>query len=269
MDATLTCPKRMTYPVSGDILMSATKSQLLLKNAYDIVNEYMSDGRQAIPPEERAFDRETIVKFMNEDSSTLAKYRGMFSESSVSINLSETTGDMFALCIVKDLSGNNHFLAAAANERNGRRRHVEQWLQGDTKNFWKDKGKLQTAKVSFYFWESPCPSCTGKILGWIRSMREAITGDADSRKVYFVFNFGAVYKSNVGDGRSTWVNDQQAYDEYKKVSAAAGSTAPISNSKGVYTVPILTFRQSHPTQADPYTFDGIAGKAYQPSTETI
>lgn len=238
--------------------MSETKSQTMLNSAYMAVNHYM--GMRNKPTQESA-DLEHAKTRALLRLGVYGTRHPAFEDSNLSTHSRERSGDMYGMCIVKDLSGNQHFACSAYNGRGQRHYHVEDWPQRDVNQFWKDKGKLTCAKVSFFFWESPCPKCTSKIPGWSRNITKLITGSDESRSVYFVFNFGKFYISNANDGRSAWTSENEAKAKFAEITSAGGLTSPITNANGTYTIPRISFRQSDfNAETNIYTFAGIAGK---------
>ena len=190
--------------------MGETKSQAFLKGSYSVVDYYMNNRNNILDPTQ---NRANFTQGLLWACGTVAKQIDeIFTDTNTSTPQQYREGDMFGACTVKDLDGNRHFFASAYNKRGTRHYHIEDWLKRDVNTFWDKQANLNTAKVSFYLWESPCPGCTEKIPDWIPQMVGKITRNGDSKRVFFVFNFGAIYRvQNPAKGQRVWAGAEEAW----------------------------------------------------------
>lgn len=179
---------------------------------------------------------------------------------------------MYGVATVRDLSGNNHFMANANNWRQGKTvYHVEDWLRDMICDHYKQSNTGMTcAKVAFFMPASPCRLCTANIVKWAGDMARYISGAEASRKVFFVFNFKEYYVANgqsngntagfwtSGKGKSAQANAQEAY---AAITEKSGRTDFLPNKQGgQFTLPIINFRQAASGSDQVAKFDRLAGK---------
>jgi hypothetical protein len=158
---------------------------------------------------------------------------------------------LFGVAAVKDLNGNQHFLASSPNRT--REVHTEEHLKNSIVSHYKDR-KLNAAKVLFYMHSSPCKQCTKNIPKWVNEIRSAVTGRRKS--TFFVFNFLDYYTANqtqsMQGSKNTWTDDGEAEKAYRKLEAQAGMTwsfghKPVYGSDDQFSqylqAPVLTFRK--------------------------